>query len=121
MLAAVLLYHRKVLTLARAARWAGMSRLVAYFEALRDRDANRLKEAILSFEKQQFKSAMKRLYEHTFSHHTLGLAKLAWYKGFPIEIDSPNVPQAMLPISPLPAYDDKYHFLSGGQGIAEEV
>jgi len=96
-------------------------RFLTYIDALRNKDLHLLKKAIMSFEEASFKTSMKRgeiLYEHLISHHTLGLAKLAWYKGLPVEIDSPYVPREMLPIAPLPHYHDPYHFLEGGQGIA---
>lgn len=96
-------------------------RFLAYIEALRNRDITMLEKALKSFEEPSFKASMRRgeiLYEYLISHHTLGLAKLAWYKGLPVEIDSPYVPHEMLPISPLPSYLDPYHFLEGGQGIA---
>jgi len=91
------------------------------FNAILHRDSASLKTAIFALENKRFKSKMQRhvgMYEHLISHHTLGLAKLAWYKGLPVEIDSPYVPRDMLPIAPLPHYHDPYHFLEGGQGIA---
>lgn len=91
------------------------------FNAFLHRDLDALQTAILAFEKKTFKNIMQRhvgMYEHLISHHTSGLAKLAWYKGLPVEIDSPYVPKAMLPIASLPRYDERYHFLEGGQGIA---
>jgi len=91
------------------------------FHALLSRDSGALQAAITAFEKKSFKNMMQRhvgMHEYLISHHTLGLAKLAWYKGLPVEIDSPYVPREMLPIAPLPHYHDPYHFLEGGQGIA---
>jgi hypothetical protein len=39
-------------------------------------------------------------------------AKLCWLKGIEVEIDHPLVPMELLPIKPLPHYDDVYDFLN---------
>lgn len=43
--------------------------------------------------------------------HALCYAKLAWYKGLEVEIDSPFVPKELLPVEPLECYEDPYDFL----------
>jgi hypothetical protein len=52
--------------------------------------------------------------------------KLCWLKGIPVQIDSPLVPMALMPIEPLEHYDDVYDFLQPGyepppQGILDKV
>lgn len=39
-------------------------------------------------------------------------AKIAWRHGFPINLDSPWIPRAWLPVSPLATYEDMFDFLS---------
>ena len=41
-------------------------------------------------------------------------AKLCWLKGIPVQIKSPWVPMGLMPIEPLPHYDDEYEFLKPG-------
>lgn len=53
-------------------------------------------------------------------------AKLCWLKGIPVQIDSPLVPMALMPVQPLEHYDDVYDFLQPGwvpppQGILDKV
>jgi hypothetical protein len=38
-------------------------------------------------------------------------AKLCWIKGIEVQVDSPLVPMDLMPVAPLPHYDDKYDFL----------
>jgi hypothetical protein len=40
------------------------------------------------------------------SQPALGYAKLAWIKGIEIEVNSPLVPKALLPVAPLPEYKE---------------
>ena len=42
------------------------------------------------------------------------MTKLCWVKGIPVEIDSPYVPMALMPVSPLENYEDIYDFLQPG-------
>ena len=42
------------------------------------------------------------------------MAKLCWIKGLPVEINSPYVPMALMPVSPLENYEDIYDFLQPG-------
>lgn len=39
-------------------------------------------------------------------------AKLCWFKGIEVQIDSPLLPMALMPIKPLAHYDDVYDFLA---------
>lgn len=53
-------------------------------------------------------------------------AKLCWLKGIPVQIDSPLVPMALMPVSPLSHYDDVYEFLQPGwtpppQGVMAKI
>ena len=42
------------------------------------------------------------------------LCKLAWLRGFEVQVDHPRVPMAFMPVNPLPFYDDVYEFLKPG-------
>ncbi len=41
----------------------------------------------------------------------LGYAKLAWYLGVEVEVNSPLIPKDLLPIKPLDNYEIPYDFL----------
>jgi len=41
-------------------------------------------------------------------------AKICWLKGIQVQIDSPLLPMALMPIEPLAHYDDVYDFLAPG-------
>ena len=41
----------------------------------------------------------------------LTYTKLAWLKGFELDINHPLVPRALLPVQPLEKYVDEYDFL----------
>lgn len=41
-------------------------------------------------------------------------AKLCWYRGIPVQIESSRVPMDLMPIEPLDYYDDVYEFLKPG-------
>jgi len=52
--------------------------------------------------------------------------KLCWFRGIPVEIDSPLVPMELMPIQPLKHYDDVYDFLAPGwvplrQGLLQKA
>lgn len=40
--------------------------------------------------------------------------KVCWLKGIDVQIESPLVPMALMPVEPLPHYDDVYDFLQPG-------
>jgi len=53
-------------------------------------------------------------------------AKLCWFKGIPVQIESPWVPMELMPVQPLTHYDDEYEFLKPGwvpppQGLLGKV
>ncbi len=53
-------------------------------------------------------------------------AKLCWYRGIEVQIDSPRVPADLMPVRPLAHYDDMYDFLQPGwvpppQGLLSKV
>lgn len=53
-------------------------------------------------------------------------AKLCWFKGIPVQIDSPLLPMGLMQVEPLAHYDDVYDFLQPGweppaQGLIAKV
>src|SRR5450830_572830 len=52
--------------------------------------------------------------EDFLSFHAVVLCKLAWLRGYEVQVDSPLVPMAFMPVAPLPHYDDVYEFLKPG-------
>ncbi len=52
--------------------------------------------------------------EDFIAFHAVVLCKLAWLRGFEVQVDHPRVPMAFMPVNPLPFYDDVYEFLKPG-------
>lgn len=52
--------------------------------------------------------------EDFFAFHAVVLCKLAWLKGYQVQVDSPLVPMEFMPVAPLAHYDDVYEFLKPG-------
>ena len=43
--------------------------------------------------------------------HAVIYAKIAWRHGYKVQVDTPFIPAAGLPIAPVPAYHDPYPFM----------
>ena len=82
-------------------------------ESFRDRDADKLREALLGFEDKRLKAHRKKVnpVEQYLSIVPLGYLKLAWLRGMEIEIDSEYIPKEWLPYQPLEEYTIPYWFL----------
>ncbi|WP_183031975.1 hypothetical protein [Cupriavidus sp. UME77] len=52
--------------------------------------------------------------EHFMSFLGALEAKLCWFKGIPVKIDSPLVPMELMAIRPIAHYDDVYDFIKPG-------
>jgi hypothetical protein len=52
--------------------------------------------------------------EDFLAFHAVIMCKLAWLRGYEVQVDSPLVPMAFMPVAPLPHYDDVYEFLKPG-------
>ena len=64
--------------------------------------------------------------EDFFSYLGVLQTKLCWIRGIPVQIDSPLVPMALMPVRPLAHYDDVYEFLAPGwvpppQGVVADI
>lgn len=95
-----------------------------FFSLLLQRDRVGLQELIQT-KHAQIKSANP--YEEDFMSFLGTLeAKLCWFKGIPVEINSPLVPMELMALKPLERYDDVYDFLKPGwvpprQGLLGKV
>jgi hypothetical protein len=71
--------------------------------------------------RQAKKQAGDPLVEDFMAEGSTHRAKLCWIKGIEVQIDSPLVPMALMPVQPLAHYDNEYEFLNPGwtppQGI----
>lgn len=54
------------------------------------------------------------LFEDVMSYLGTLQTKLCWYRGIDVQIDSPLVPMELMPVRPLPRYDNHYDFLEPG-------
>lgn len=91
-----------------------------FFSLLLRQDQDAL-EALILQEAQWWETIRKKgketglpLFEDLFAANSLLHAKLCWLKGIPVRVDHPLVPKDLLPVNPLPHYDDVYDFLLPG-------
>lgn len=52
--------------------------------------------------------------EDFLSDYGVVLCKLGWLRGYEVQVDSPIVPMAFMPVTPLAHYEDIYEFLKPG-------
>ncbi|MDP3010105.1 MAG: Imm49 family immunity protein [Methylococcales bacterium] len=50
-------------------------------------------------------------YKDFLAGYAVVLCKLAWLKGFEVQVDSPLIPMAFMPVEPLAHYEDIYEFM----------
>lgn len=86
-----------------------------YYRALYTRDKNKIEEILDKLvspviHRRRNESPVLNQY---ISHPALGYAKLAWRAGLQVEVNSPLVPRALLPIQPNPDYSVRYDFIKG--------
>jgi hypothetical protein len=79
-----------------------------FFSLLIQEDKQGLEDLILRGAKQKEGSPLMDDFVAELSTYQ---AKLCWFRGIPVEIDSPLVPMDLMPIKPLEHYDDVYDFL----------
>lgn len=91
---------------------------VEFHELLFSRDKQKLEQLILKFAvgwKKRVDTGAEMptvLTAEVMAANAVEFAKLCWLKGVEVEIDHPFVPMELLPVKPLPYYDDVYDFLS---------
>jgi hypothetical protein len=81
---------------------------ISFFEALIEKYKSKMFDAILQLLKDH-KNGNKRMgiSQEYISITTLTYTKLAWLRGFEIQIDHPLIPKELLPLEPLESYDKK--------------
>lgn len=94
-----------------------------FFSLLLKRDQVGLEECISKH--ARIKSPEPRI-ENFMSFQGALEAKLCWFKGIPVKIDSPWVQMELMPMRPLERYDDVYDFLKPGwvpppQGVVADL
>jgi hypothetical protein len=81
---------------------------IMFYEGLVERNKGKMEEALAALVEPKIhkKRNTMPIESELISHPALGYAKLAWYKGIEVEVDSPLVPKEWLPIKPLK--DEEY-------------
>jgi hypothetical protein len=86
-----------------------------FFLALADHDVARMEAAIAAVAEPRAVRGRANdesgFTESLISSYAVIYAKIAWFHGFKLKVDSPLVPGAWLPIKPLSHYDLRYKFL----------
>ena len=80
-----------------------------FYEALAERNKTRVEQILAEFLTPKIHKKRNRhhdLINEFISHPALGYAKLAWMKGLEIQLESPLLPMELLPVKPLPTYED---------------
>ena len=85
----------------------------AFYRALYEKDKGKCEEALAGLLTKRMRKtrASSEMNMNIYSDIALCYAKLAWYCGVEVDLNSPLVPQALLPIDPLPKYEQVYDFL----------
>jgi hypothetical protein len=97
-----------------------------FYVRLLQRDRSALEASILSHANQREQALLKRrrpessLIGHFMASSALK-AKLCWMKGIPVEVDHWLVPMPLMPVSPLPNYEETYAFLRPKSGMLHWV
>lgn len=82
--------------------------VIQFMEGLLTSDIAEMEAAIALLSKWQLSNPTT---EDFLSDYAVVLCKLAWIRGCEVQVDSPLVPMAFMPIASLPHYDDVYEFL----------
>ena len=69
---------------------------------------------LLTPKRHKQRNKYMELINEFISHPAIGYAKLAWLKGIEVELDSPLVPNPLLPVNPNESYTEEYEFLKEG-------
>ena len=81
---------------------------IGFCDALMEGNQTEMESILADFVTPKFHiySNSNNTFKNYLSYPALKYAKLAWYKGFQVQVDSPLVPYELLPISPL--QDEEY-------------
>lgn len=83
-------------------------RIINFMEALLKGDVAQMESAIAPLSKWELGNPTT---EDFLASYAVVLCKLAWLRGYEVQVDSPLVPMEFMPIAPLAHYDDVYEFL----------
>ncbi|MGB8194027.1 MAG: Imm49 family immunity protein [Chitinophagaceae bacterium] len=79
----------------------------AFYTALAEKNKEKMEEILNQFVSPKVHKARNKhhvLIGEFISQPAIAYAKLAWWKGIEVEVNSPLVPKELLPITPLPEY-----------------
>ncbi len=102
----------------KTARKLNMQLDLAFYEALAGREKSKMEQILAEFVTpviHKERNSRHDLINEFISHPALGYAKLAWMKGIEVEVKSPLVPAALLPVKPLDRYENRCPFSQTGQ------
>jgi hypothetical protein len=86
-----------------------------YYSALAEKNKEKIEQLLAEFVSPKMHNARNKhqgLVGEFISQPAITYAKLAWFKGIPVRVDSALVPAELLPVSPLPVYE-KIDLLNG--------
>lgn len=90
---------------------------IVYLNALMDGNVDDMKQALENMLSSRTMGIYRDYFEYHFcAVHISQYLKLAWIKGFEIEINHRLVPMDLMPVEPLDEYDIPYFFLAGYKG-----
>jgi hypothetical protein len=93
---------------AKKCRMAYKKSLTKFLEALISGDIMTMESTLLKFTKWGYNNPTT---EDFLSIFGVILCKLTWLKGFEVQVDSPLIPMAFMPVAPLAHYEDIYEFM----------
>lgn len=91
-------------------RYKAYTPMVEVFNGFYNKDAEEIKAGLQGLLKTHKKRNTDPLISRFLSLDTAGLCKLAWLKGYEIDLQDELVPQALMPVKPLDKYES-YDFL----------
>ena len=99
--------------------WKQYQADLMFFESFLEDDSKKMKEAILLLATKYHKRRYDMLlYRELIAIPALGYAKLAYIKGYELDIDNPLIPKELLPIKPNKEYWD-FDFMK--EGVFKDV
>jgi hypothetical protein len=86
--------------------------IITSYNGFANSDSEQIIQGIYEILKTNKRQRPNDLYYQHINYEAAAIAKLAWRKGMEIEIDSPLVPKALLPVKELDHYEGGYDFLN---------
>ncbi len=95
-------------------RWDELQ--LEFYRTYIDRDEERVKDVLTELETPKLRRQSifyREFIDDYLSILTAAYLKMCWRNGMEIQIDSPTVPMAMMPVEPLETYEVAYPYLEG--------